>query len=102
MEMAPDTVLVLVKASPEVIRQRRAESPHPREILKDADVETVLRRFEEEYQRSGLRRRFVLDTTTATVEETFQEFLRKMEPHLTQEDRLALLMHAHLESLGQG
>lgn len=41
MEMAPDTVLVLLKASPEVIRQRKAKNPHPREILKDTDVETV-------------------------------------------------------------
>jgi thymidylate kinase len=96
METAPDTVLVLLKASPEVIRQRKANNPHHREILKDTDVETVLRRFEEEYQRSGLRRRFMLDTTSVTIEETFQEFLRKMEPHFTQEDRLAMLTHAHL------
>jgi len=96
MRLAPDTVLVLVKASPEVIRQRMNENPHPRCILKDRDVELVLQRFEEEYNRSGIRRRFMLDTTNATVQETFQEFLRQMEPHFTEADRLALLTHERL------
>jgi len=96
MSIAPDTVLVLVKASPEVIRQRMNGNPHPHCILKDQDVELVLQRFEEEYNRSGIRRRFMLDTTNATVQETFQEFLRQMEPHFTEADRLALLTHERL------
>ena len=100
MSLAPDTVLVLVKATPEVIRQRMAEQPHPRCILKDQDVEFVLQRFEEEYQRSGIRRRFALDTSDATVEETRQEFLRQMEPHFTERDRLAVLSHQHLVGTG--
>lgn len=96
MKMAPDTVLVLVKASPEVIRRRMSESPHPRCILKDEDVEFVLQRFEEEYNRSGIRLRFTLDTTNATLKETFGEFLRKIEPHLNENDKLSLLTHEKL------
>ena len=96
-KVSPDTVLVLVKASPEVIRQRKLENPHPRCILKDEDVETVLDRFEEQYSLSCLRRKIELDTTEATVEETLKEFLRKMEGHFTVADRLAILTHAHLK-----
>ena len=29
-------------------------------------------------------------------QETFQEFLRQMEPHFTEKDRLALLIHERL------
>jgi len=96
MSGAPDTVLVLVKASAEAIRQRMAETPHPWCILKDQDVELVLQRFEEEYTRSGIRRRFTLDTSNTTVKETFQAFLRQMEPHFTGKDQMALLTHERL------
>lgn len=93
MSKAPDTVLALLKASPEVVRQRMADDPHRWSVVKDEDVELVLERFEEEYTRSGIRRRFTLDTTETTIEETLAEFLSKMEPHLTQSDKLALLYH---------
>ena len=94
--IAPDTVLVLLKATPEIIRQRQRDNPHDRCILQDEDVEFVLQRFEEEYKRSGLRRFFELDTTEAGVEETLREFWVGMEPHLTDTDRQALLLHGQL------
>ena len=97
MNLAPDTVLVLVQASAEVIRQRMKENPQPRGILKDQDVELVLQRFEEEYKRSGIRRRITVDTTQATAEETFRDFLRQMGPHFTEKDQLALLTHERLK-----
>jgi thymidylate kinase len=93
MKVAPDTTLVLLKASPEAVRARRAENPHRWCPIEDEDVELVLDRFEEEYARSGIRRRFTLDTTNTTVEDTLADFLEAMEPHLTQSDRLALIAH---------
>jgi hypothetical protein len=90
----PDTVLIHLKATPEVVRQRRAAGKHPREIIKDEDIELILRRFQEEYDRSGIRRKFELDTTTATADETFQAFLKQIEPHLTVADLLHLVKHA--------
>ena len=96
MKMAPDSVLVLLKASAGIVRQRKRENPHPRCILKDQDVELVLQRFEEQYLRSQIRRRFTLDTTDSTPKSTLQEFLRKMEPHFSVQDRLALLAHERL------
>lgn len=91
MEVAPDTVLVLVRAAPEVIRQRMKENPHPNGLVKDGDVEKVLDAFLEEYNQSFIRKKFELDTSTATVEETLSEFLEQMQPHLTDSDRLRIM-----------
>ena len=92
-KLAPDTVLVLVKASADVIRRRMEESPRPRSILKEQDAELVLRRFQEEYDDSLIGRRFTLDTSDASVDETFQEFLTQMRPHLSQVDHLRIVSH---------
>lgn len=93
MEAANDTVLVLMKASPEVITRRMKESPHTPGLVQEKDIEHMLQRFEEEYSRTLLRRKFELDTTTATVQETLAEFGEKVMPTLTDRDRLRLLVH---------
>jgi len=95
--LGPDTVLIHMKASAEVVRQRRAAGPHPRDILKDQDVETILKRFQEESDRSEIRRKFELDTTTATPDETFQQFLKLMEPHLSVADMLHMVKHVSVK-----
>jgi len=38
LRYAPDTVLVLVEAAPEVIRRRMRESPHQNAVLQEKDV----------------------------------------------------------------
>jgi len=91
MEKAPDTVLVLVKASPEVIRQRMSQDPQPKPFPKEQDIELVLNRFEEEFNESGIRRSFVLDTTDASAEQTLNEFVRQIEPHLAPADQLRMM-----------
>ena len=93
VELMPDLVLVLMKASPEVIRQRMHESPHPKSLLQEQDVPFVLDRFQEEFDRSLIDRRFTLDTTDATVEETFQEFVQRIARYLTPKDRLRIFSH---------
>lgn len=105
LERAPETVLVLVKASPEVIRQRMKENVVPndatveaqakskpfgeptRGVVREQDVELVLDRFQEEFDASLLKNKMVLDTTDATVEETLVEFVEKMGPFFTDADR---------------
>ncbi len=89
-----DAVLCHVTARPEVIRRRMAENPHPNGILKDQDVELVLQRFREEFERSRLMHKIELDTSDATVDETIQDFIRKIEPHLTDEDRAGIASKA--------
>ena len=91
MEKAPETVLVLLKASAEVIAKRMRENPHPKGLLQEQDIEHVLRRFEEEYNSSLIRKRFVLDTSEATIDDTFSEFVTTIQLHLTDDDRLRIL-----------
>ena len=91
VEAAPDTVLVLVKASPEVIARRMKENPHKKGLLQEKDIEHVLGRFEEEHGRSFIRRKFALDTSTATVKETLAEFVEQIELHLTEADRMRIM-----------
>ena len=97
LKVIPDTVLVLMKASPEAIRKRfhERESPFPHRHgetpFRVEDTELVLDRFEEEYENSLLTYRFDLDTTDASVEETMSEFARKIKPYITTEDRVRML-----------
>ena len=56
MQHAPDTVLVLLRARPEVIAQRMREQPHERPVVQEKDIEHVLQRFEEEYRDSLIRK----------------------------------------------
>ena len=84
---APDTVLVLVKASAEVIGKRMSDWLHHNGALQREDIDNVLARFEEEYEASLLRHKVVIDTTTATVEESMAELAEKLTPLLTEADR---------------
>ena len=93
LRKAPDTVMVLVKATPEVIRRRMKEHPHHNGVLKDKDVELVLQRFEEEYEGTVIEKKFTIDTSTATVEESLREFLDKIDEFLTDADRTQILVH---------
>ena len=104
LERAPETVLVLVKASPDVIKQRMRANVFPdadtvqaqrrskpfgeptRGVVREQDVERVLDRFQEEFDASLLKNKMVLDTTAATVEETLSEFVEKMGPFFTDAD----------------
>ena len=97
LEIAPDTVLILLKASPEVIAKRMRETPHKHAVLREQDIELVLQRFEEEYRQSLLDRKFALDSTSATVEETLAEFVARIDPLLSQSDRLRMMTHQALQ-----
>ena len=88
----PDTVLVLVKASPEVIRRRMRSDPHPGQIVKDGDVEEVLGLFQDAFNRSALRHKIVIDTGASSVEESVAEFVRQVEPTFNNRDRLRVLV----------
>ena len=87
LEWAPDLVLVLVRAAPDVIRRRMRESPHEHGVLREKDVERVLALFKEAYARSLITNKFELDTSSATVGQTLAEFTEKMGPYLTETDR---------------
>ena len=108
---APNMVLVLMKATPEVIRERMAANFYPdaetverqkisklfgeptRGVVLEKDVEHVLAHFEEEFEASLMKNKLVLDTTTATVEETMAEFIEAVMPLLTDADKARLAEH---------
>ena len=87
MNLAPDTVHILVKASPGTIAGRMKENPHQNAVLQGKDIEHVLARFQEEYERSTLANKLSIDTTNATVQESLEEFVGKMEEFFTDADR---------------
>jgi hypothetical protein len=91
--LGPGTTLVHLKASPEVIRKRMRENPHQRGVLREKDIEYVLQHFQAGYDNAVYYNRFELDTTTATVEETLEEWVEKMDPYWTEFDRLRMLTH---------
>jgi hypothetical protein len=99
MKRCPNVVLVLMKASPEVIRGRRRENPTvepgepTRGVVKAEDVEFVLKRFEEEFDAALIENKITLDTTSATEEETLAEFVEKHEPFMTEGDRERIGKH---------
>ena len=93
LELAPDTVHVLLTCAPEVLRKRMREDPHTNALVQDKDVELVLGRFEEEYERSLINNKFTIDTSTATAEQCVTEFLTKYEPFMTVADRTRILVH---------
>ncbi|MDA1190000.1 MAG: hypothetical protein O2854_10070 [Chloroflexi bacterium] len=100
LEIAPDTVLVHMKATPDVIRKRKNENPHQYNVIEDKDIEFLLERFEQEVSWSLIHRRIVLDTSKATVQETLAEFEEKIEPLLSEADRLRILTHQVLGKKG--
>jgi hypothetical protein len=100
MEIARDTVLILVKASPETIAKRLRDSPHRHGVLREQDIEHVLARFDEEFGASTLRYRLTYDTTDKTPEETLAQFAKDIGPHLSEKDRSRLLAHRALGSGG--
>ena len=100
MEVARDTVLILLKASPETISKRLKESPHPLGVLREQDIENVLARFAEECASSTLRYRLTYDTTETSIDETLQQFAKDIGPHLSERDRSRLLAHRALRDKG--
>jgi hypothetical protein len=87
LQIMPDVVLVLLRATPEVIRQRMAADPRPGRVLMDDDVERVVDLFEQQYADSELTNKLAIDTSHLTVEQSLDEFVRRVEPFLSPEDR---------------
>ena len=87
LEAAPDTILVLIRASASVIRQRMQDNPHINGALQDKDVEHILERFEEEYEDSLLKHKVIVDTSDSSVEESLAEMIKKITPLLSVKDR---------------
>lgn len=106
LKLMPDTVLVLVEAAPNVIRDRMRDvgstpfpGRHKATHFKAEDAEIVIDLFQQEYDRSLIRRKFALDTSNATVDETLAEFIKGIKPFLTPEDWQRVLGNRAMQGL---
>ena len=84
---APDMVLVHVTANPATVAERMATHPRVRGVLKRQDIPFVLDRFREEYDASLIERKFTLETTDTTPQQTLAQFVERIRPHLSEVDR---------------
>lgn len=89
----PAVVLVLMKASAAVVSQRMASDPRPGHPVAEDDLDTVLGRFQEEFDQSLIFRRFELDTSELSGEEVFESFVQQIEPLMDERDSLRILRH---------
>jgi hypothetical protein len=87
LEFAPETVLVLLRATPEAIRERMRAVPSPDGVPREDEIEKVIDLFEEQYAETELNHKLAIETSGVTVEQSVAEFARKVEPFLTEEDR---------------
>jgi hypothetical protein len=87
-KLPKDTILLLLRAAPDVIRRRMAEAPHPYSVVRPGDVEAVSAAFEEEYRQSWIERRLAIDTSDLTPAGLFDRFREAVVPHLDARDLL--------------
>ncbi len=87
MEFGPETIMAMLTASPDAIRERMSSDRHPYGVVREQDVEAVLARFDEEYEASTIERKFRIDTTDMTPDEALRELAARFEAYLTDEDR---------------
>ena len=97
---APSTVLVLVKASMDVILQRMEKTPHQYQVVPPKDVEYISSRFQEEFEQSQIHNKIIIDTSKNDVGATNEELLNKVETYMTSEDRISLVARAKTNQQG--
>lgn len=94
----PSITLVLVRADPQIVKDRLEAAPRASGILKSADIDHVINRFDEEYHHSLLPRKFLLDTSEPIPQSTFEKFIDNIQPFLTQYDMKRLEDHSRVEN----
>jgi broad-specificity NMP kinase len=93
LDGTPESVLILVKASPDTIANRMRDCPHHRQVIQEHDIAHILSRFEDEFVRSKLPNKLVIDTTHHTVEKSVEELVKGLGPFFTEEDKQRLDSH---------
>ncbi len=89
-EIPQDSILVHVKASPEVIRDRMQRDPHPHGIVPREDVEVVQELFASQFADSWIKHKVEIDTTELRPQDILTAFFRVARVHLTEHDLLRI------------
>ncbi len=88
VDMPSDTILVHLKASPEVIAARMKQAPHQYPIIKKKDISDILNEFQQEYRATWIKRKFEIDTSNLSPEELLEIFLKDSISHLDVRDHM--------------
>ena len=91
-EMPNDTILVHLKAAPDVIAARMQSDPHEYPLVRKEDITTVLEQFAAEYRASWVQNKLEIDTSNLTPDALLQEFLNRSVPFLNARDALTRMM----------
>ena len=86
LRFTEDTVVVHVTADAEVIKQRMHDDPHENQVIAEGDIDSVKARFAELVDWSLLTNKITIDNNGPMID-TLAEFVRKVEPFLTDADR---------------
>ncbi len=84
--MPRDSIMCLLTASPDVIKQRMKDDPHEYPVVPESDIEECQAEFEREYRQCWFRRRLQIDTSDLTPDQLLSKFLEDVIPHLTERD----------------
>ncbi len=87
-EMPKESILVHLTARSEVIQSRMDANPHEYNLLKKEDIPMILARFEEEVNKSWLKRKIEIDTSDLNPDQLTQTFLEKARPLMNAQDLL--------------
>lgn len=87
-QLPADTILLLLTASPDIIRRRMAAAPHQYPIVPDEDIETIAAQFDAEYRGSWIERKLRLDTSDIMPDRLLAAFMARVVPYLDSRDLL--------------
>ena len=75
------------------VKENKSPFPgrHAHTYFDPKDTEIVSQSFEEQFEKSLITNKFVLNTTTASIDETLQQFKQQIKPFISSKDRLRLL-----------
>ncbi len=93
LHFTDETVLVHVTADSDVISRRMHDDPHENMVISEGDIDRVKSRFAELVDWSILSNKIQVDNSGA-IEDTMNDFIRKMEPYLTDSDRKRIKDHS--------
>ena len=85
-----DTILLLLSASPDVIRKRMIDSPHDYPVVPPGDVEEINKAFQAEYAASWIEHKLHIDTSEIAPDQLLPTFLKRVMPHLSTRDLIRL------------
>ena len=64
-----------------------AKAPHDKQVIISQDIDLVLNRFDNAYLASSIKQKITIDNSELSADESLEEFVRQVEPYLTQKDR---------------